>query len=210
MSLANPLVYVRGTPIHIHLRFSSGAAVDPSHLRIALVNTTQITNETGSRSQKRAGSPSTPAIRTCIASAVCYRRPQDEDLGVVHAEIKVPKDLAPEFDFKGIHSEVSHDPFPPVILRLTSSFLTVSSPPIPILRTLLFVDTRSDPQLLDAQLSRSLREDRYRSHLHPRKPHHTSLIPPAAPRITRRESSFTVVRFSSWFSGGPYPRSRER
>jgi len=101
MSLATPLIYTRGTPIHIHMKFTS-ATVDPSTIRIALVRT--IWASDGSvRSQKRSGSPSGLVTRACIASAVCYNLPQDET--VAHGEIKVPKDLSPEFEFKGTRAE---------------------------------------------------------------------------------------------------------
>src|ERR1700753_3019557 len=99
MSLATPLIYTRGTPIHIHMQFTSTgrATSDPSTIRIALVRTVRVTSDGSTRLQKRGGSPSGMATRACIASAACYCLPQDET--VVHGEIKVPKDLTPEFEF---------------------------------------------------------------------------------------------------------------
>jgi hypothetical protein len=106
MSFANPLTYTRGTPIHIHIRFADGNLADASSLRIVLVNTIRTVNEGSSRLQKRAASPTHSVMRNCISSAICYTRPQDESLGVVHGEIRVPKDLTPDFEFKGVRSEV--------------------------------------------------------------------------------------------------------
>jgi hypothetical protein len=106
MSLANPLMYTRGTPIHLHLKLTG--TPDVKALRIALVQTIQVNGEgIPSRSQKRTGSPTGSVMKTCIASAVCYVRPQDEGTGIVHGEIKVPKDLTPNFVFKNIIVEVS-------------------------------------------------------------------------------------------------------
>jgi hypothetical protein len=111
MSLANPLVYVRGMPIDIHLQFSDGFAIDPSDLRIVLVNSVSVTSEAHSHSSHGVRCPSVVwASRFSIANAVCYRRPQDGDYNIIHGEIKVPMDLTPDFQFKGAQSEVSNKP----------------------------------------------------------------------------------------------------
>jgi len=110
VSLAKPLMYTRGTPIHLHLRFSEGSGVpDPSSIRMALVHTVQIGQDgsSSSRSQKRSVSPSGSVLRTIVANGVLYRRPMDEGTGVVHGEIRIPKDLSTDFRFKGVHSEVT-------------------------------------------------------------------------------------------------------
>ena len=70
MSLAKPLMYTRGTPIHLQLRCTEEKGFpDISSLRIALVHTFQTTQEGSPRSQKctvNSGS----SLKTVIANAV--------------------------------------------------------------------------------------------------------------------------------------------
>jgi len=96
-----------GTPIHLHLKCDDdNGAIDPTSLRIILINTIRIPEDINSNPRKHANHPPYTVIRTCVANAACYRHyGGDENVGVVHGEIKLPKNLTPDFEFKGVRSE---------------------------------------------------------------------------------------------------------